>query len=125
MEVGNGYSDWHTIQLRRSARHGVMRFLFLNRSRKLLGIFREFEGVERSDFLVHLDEAAWVERNVDSVRGRKPMMVPAVRTHAQVLLKVNREDYFFAVCALQESFWFVLRLVAQGSQDTAFGAKGA
>ncbi len=47
------------------------------------------------------------------------MMVPAVRTHAQILLKVNREDDFFAVCALQEAFWFVQRLVAQGCQDTA------
>ncbi len=47
------------------------------------------------------------------------MVMSTVRTHTQVLFKVNREDNLFAVRTLQKPFRLVRLPVAQGCQDTS------
>jgi hypothetical protein len=44
--------------------------------------------------------------------------MPAVRAHAQVLFKVNREDDLFAVRALQKRFRLMRLPSAQEREDT-------
>jgi len=121
VKVRNADRHRYPIQLCGSASHRIVAGLLFHGRRKLLAVLGELKRIERGQLLVALLKTARIEGDFNALWSREAMMVPAIGTNAQVLFKVDREDYFLAVSTLQEPFRFIRRPVIQGMKDTAQG----